>query len=196
MGTESVSALAQAYIEGLGACAVYVVGSDLHDLAQFGFSNEPTRTLAKIERTTSVQPLQSDLFFVLSEDAARLLCAALDDVMRARAEKKSGRWWGTKVGTLAETLVATAQTNGVALLTRASIEVRAEIVARQVSDQIEAMRRAGQLHQVNQQYKVHRASAPKPMSYPAWLQKYAAQLVRAIAEQARSGRLISLPGGT
>lgn len=195
--TESVSVVAQAYIQGLGACAVYVVGSDLHGLAQFGFSIEPARTLAKIAGSTSVQPLQDDLFFASSEDTARLLCAAIDDTMRRSRKKRSGRWWSVGAGTLTEIVAVTAQTHAVQLVTRHAIETRAKVIARHVGDRIEAMRRAGALHELNQAYKAHRASAAssgeRSLSYPAWLEQRTAAIVKNLAASTGLAAPIALP---
>jgi hypothetical protein len=125
-------------------------------------------------------------------DAERIVASAARSLRRESKNDTSGSSPGQSARTPHDVLAAVESASrrlGVPLYSDAHIAADAEGIIGRVEEEIENLKRAGELKSVNQSYRSYRLQASacgeKAAPYAVWLNRYKANLVRELATALR-----------
>ncbi len=188
------SALVAAYRQGLGLAAVAVARSPAGLRITVLASDDGTQTAADATAAAA------HWWCRRAGDAARVVVAArlqlrrresCDEAARvtAAASPRSSGARSDALSLACASIVSAANELNVALYTDEEIFADAQRIIARVDEEIEALRRAGELRSVNSSYRTYRMAAAargeSVMRYAEWFGKYRETLARRLAEALR-----------
>jgi hypothetical protein len=184
------AALIAAYREGLGLTAIVVIQEDA------------TARIVAIDaphaQAGTIAPQGATRWWCRrAADAERIVASATRSLRRESKDETSGSSPGQHARTPHHVLAAhvlaavesAARRLGIPLYSDADVAADAEGIIGRVEEEIEKLKRAGELKSVNQSYRAYRLQASsrgeKAAPYAVWLNQYKANLVRELATALR-----------
>jgi hypothetical protein len=180
---KSRAALIAAYREGLGLAAIVAIcdgaGTSIVAIGEGGANATPAPQAAIAARWWCRN----------AKDAERVAAAATSRLRRRESRDEAARSSSTTsalaVDDLSAVIESTAKRLRVVLYSDEDICTDAEMIIVRVEEEIERLRRTGEMKSVNQSYRAYRLEATarreKAAPYADWFNKYKANLVRELA---------------